>query len=138
MAETAGSGSRGLEGVVAARTRMSHVDGQAGALVIGGYELAELAGHVTFEEAAHLLWMGSLPGREKLAALRAEMAALRKVLMDGGDIWARYVTSPEVGRFLQSRLYSSGRLKDWRETLRGATGETLGATALVEDLAARG
>ena len=79
MAETAGSGSRGLEGVVAARTRMSHVDGQAGALVIGGYELAELAGHVTFEEAAHLLWMGSLPGRERLAALRAEMAALRSV-----------------------------------------------------------
>jgi citrate synthase len=79
MAETAGSGSRGLDGVVAARTRMSHVDGQAGTLVIGGYELAELAGHVTFEEAAHLLWMGSLPGREQLAALRAEMAALRKV-----------------------------------------------------------
>ena len=79
MAESAGSGSRGLEGVVAARTRMSHVDGQAGTLVIGGYELAELAGRVTFEDAAHLLWMGALPGREKLAALRAEMAALRRV-----------------------------------------------------------
>jgi citrate synthase len=79
MVESAGSGSRGLEGVVAARTRMSHVDGQAGTLVIGGYELAELAGRVTFEDAAHLLWMGALPGREKLAALRAEMAALRRV-----------------------------------------------------------
>jgi citrate synthase len=79
MAETTGSGPRGLDGVVAARTRMSHVDGQAGALVIAGYELGELAGRVTFEEAAHLLWMGTLPGREKLAALRAEMAALRTV-----------------------------------------------------------
>ena len=47
--------TRGLDGVVAARTRLSHVDGLAGELVIGGYELKELAGRVTFEEAAHLL-----------------------------------------------------------------------------------
>jgi len=60
------------------------------------------------------------------------------VLGDGADVWPRYVTSPEVGRFLQSRLYHSGRLRNWRDTLRTATGEALGATALVEDLAARG
>src|SRR5215831_16445575 len=79
MAETAASGARGLEGVVAARTRMSHVDGEKGVLIIGGYELSELAGHVTFEEAAHLLWRGALPGRAELATLRAEMAALRRL-----------------------------------------------------------
>jgi Zn-dependent M32 family carboxypeptidase len=60
------------------------------------------------------------------------------VLGDGADVGSRYVTSPEVGRFLQTRLYRTGRLKDWRETLHAATGETLGAAALVEDLAARG
>ena len=38
---------RGLDGVVAAQTRMSHVDGKNGVLVIGGYELKELAGKVT-------------------------------------------------------------------------------------------
>ncbi len=79
MAETAATAARGLEGVVAARTRMSHVDGQAGVLIIGGYELSELAGHVSFEEAAHLLWSGSLPARAELATLRAEMAALRRL-----------------------------------------------------------
>src|SRR5215510_3291282 len=79
MAETAASGARGLEGVVAARTRMSHVDGAKGVLIIGGYELSELAGHVTFEEAAHLLWQGALPDRAELATLRAEMAALRRL-----------------------------------------------------------
>jgi peptidyl-dipeptidase A len=63
----------------------------------------------------------------------------RRVLKDGGgDVWPRYVTSPEVGRFLQGRLYRSGRTQDWRGTLRTATGEALGAAALVEDLAARG
>ena len=79
MVETSGAAPRGLEGVVAARTRMSHVDGANGVLVIGGYELGELAGRVTFEEAAHLLWEGTLPDRAGASRLRAELAALRKV-----------------------------------------------------------
>ena len=70
---------RGLEGVVAAQTRLSHVDGLAGELIIGGYELKELAGHVSFEAAAHLLWKGALPRPAELAALRAEMARQRSL-----------------------------------------------------------
>ncbi len=76
---TATPGPRGLDGVVAARTRLSHVDGQAGELIIGGYELKELAGRVSFEEVAHLLWRGALPDRTALAALRTEIAALRSL-----------------------------------------------------------
>ena len=68
---------RGLDGVVAAQTRLSHVDGQAGELIIGGYQLKELAGRVAFEEAAHLLWRGALPSRDELAKLRREIAQLR-------------------------------------------------------------
>ena len=74
---TATPGPRGLDGVVAARTRLSHVDGLAGELIIGGYELKELAGRVSFEEAAHLLWRGALPGRDALGELRREIGALR-------------------------------------------------------------
>ncbi len=70
---------RGLDGVVAAATRLSHVDGQAGELIIGGYELKELAGRVSFDEAAHLLWRGHLPAREDLAMMQAEMATLRRL-----------------------------------------------------------
>ncbi|HET9326876.1 MAG TPA: citrate synthase/methylcitrate synthase [Candidatus Eisenbacteria bacterium] len=70
---------RGLDGVVAARTRLSHVDGSAGQLVIGGYELKELAGRVSFEEAAYLLWRGSLPSRDELGMLEREMAISRKL-----------------------------------------------------------
>jgi citrate synthase len=68
---------RGLEGVVAARTRLSHVDGLAGELIIGGYELKEIAGRLSFEEASYLLWRGTLPSREELVALRREIASLR-------------------------------------------------------------
>jgi citrate synthase len=69
----------GLDGVVAAQTRLSHVDGQAGELIIGGYQLKELAGRVSFEEAAHLLWCGALPSRDELAALRREMSGVRSL-----------------------------------------------------------
>jgi citrate synthase len=69
----------GLEGVVAARTRLSHVDGQNGVLIVGGYEIEDLAGHVGFEGAAHLLWRGHLPDRAELAKLSAEMAGLREL-----------------------------------------------------------
>src|SRR5690242_1077923 len=71
------AGGGGLDGVVAAQTRLSHVDGLAGALIIAGYELKQLAGRVSFEEAAHLLWQGALPDPHRLAALQQEMAAVR-------------------------------------------------------------
>jgi citrate synthase len=67
----------GLEGVVAAATRLSHVDGEAGELTIAGFPLAELAPHASFEEALHLLWHDRLPAAEELAALRRELAAAR-------------------------------------------------------------
>ena len=76
---------KGLEGVVAASTKMSHVDGLAGELIIGGYRLDEIAGRATFEEIASVLWnlaMGKsadLPNRSALAALQAELSDLRAI-----------------------------------------------------------
>jgi len=68
-----------LEGVVAAQTRMSHVDGQNGVLLIGGYSVEDLASHATFEAAAHLLWRGRLPDRVELRELTQQMAGLRQL-----------------------------------------------------------
>src|SRR5262245_18545538 len=70
---------RGLDGVVAVQTHFSHVDGQNGILIIGGYELKDLAGRVTFEEAAHLLWTGHLPSRSEAEALSREISARRAI-----------------------------------------------------------
>ena len=50
----------GLEGVIAAETRLSRVDGQRGELIIGGYPVEELAVKATYEEVAYLLWHGRL------------------------------------------------------------------------------
>ena len=67
----------GLEGVVAASTRLSHVDGERGELVIAGFQVDDLAQHATFEETTWLLWHGELPFRRQLEAFRAQLAAER-------------------------------------------------------------
>src|SRR5512146_3586363 len=65
--------SKGLEGIVAARSTISHVYGEEGRLVYGGYEIDDLAENATFEEVCHLLWFGELPMRAQLDALRARI-----------------------------------------------------------------
>src|SRR5262245_53609285 len=79
MSGTAAPSPKGLEGVVAASTRLSHVDGLAGQLVIGGYELKELAGRVSFDQACYLLWRGHLPNADELAMMQNEMGTLRRL-----------------------------------------------------------
>lgn len=69
----------GLEGVIAAETRLSHVDGQRGQLVIAGYPLEELAGRATFEETAYLLWNDHLPTKAELEPFAAEWRSLRRL-----------------------------------------------------------
>lgn len=67
----------GLEGVVAAQTAISMVDGENGRLVYRGYVIADLAEDMSFEEVAHLLWYGRLPTRAELDALTLELASSR-------------------------------------------------------------
>jgi len=69
----------GLEGVVAATTKLSEVDGERGELVIGGYPVGELAGRATFEETTWLLWHGALPTAAELDPFRADLAARREL-----------------------------------------------------------
>ena len=69
--------SPGLKDVVAAETRLSHVDGEAGILVIGGYPLEEIAERATYEEMVHLLWHGSLPTQAAIDGFTGELAARR-------------------------------------------------------------
>jgi citrate synthase len=69
----------GLEGIVAAQTSISMVDGENGRLVYRGYVIADLAEDMSFEEVAFLLWEGRLPNRAELDALTLELAASRKL-----------------------------------------------------------
>ena len=67
----------GLEGIVAAQTAISMVDGENGRLVYRGYVIADLAEDMSFEEVAYLMWNGRLPTRAELDAVALELAASR-------------------------------------------------------------
>jgi citrate synthase len=69
----------GLAGVVAAQTRLSSVDGEAGELLIAGYPVEVLAERAAFEEVAYLLWQGALPNHRQLQSFAAELASHRAI-----------------------------------------------------------
>ena len=70
---------KGLEGVVAAQTRLSDVRGDIGQLIYCGYDINELAGQVSYEEVVHLLHHNHLPSRKELADYKAVLAEFREL-----------------------------------------------------------
>ncbi len=71
--------SKGLDGIVAATTRLSDVQGDVGVLIYHGYNINELAGKATYEEVVHLLHHGHLPKPNELAELKAALVAEREL-----------------------------------------------------------
>jgi len=71
--------SRGLEGIVAAETRIGDVRGDVGQLIYCGYDINELAGKVSYEEIVHLLWHNRLPNQKELDALTTALRAEREL-----------------------------------------------------------
>lgn len=67
----------GLEDVVAARSSICAIDGEAGRLYYRGYDVSDLAGRVDYEDVVALLWDGEVPDAATAAAFRAELAAAR-------------------------------------------------------------
>ncbi len=67
----------GLKGVVAARTCLSRIDGEAGELIVGGFPLESLAHNASFEEMLYLLWHDRLPDAAQLKAITEALAMRR-------------------------------------------------------------
>jgi citrate synthase len=97
-------GVDGLEGVVAAETVLSDVDGEAGRLVIRGHDLEALADW-TFEDVTALLWSGffdDLPVDLRPALGAARAAVFEQVSALDGELLAR--APVEAVRALTARL----------------------------------
>ena len=111
----------GLEGVVAATTQLSHVDGERGELVIAGYQVDELAAHATFEETTWLLWHGDLPSAAAARRLpralagrarhsrRDARAAPRLCAPASSTSWTRCAWPPGRSRSSRTRRRESSR-----------------------------
>jgi citrate synthase len=79
MAATEAVTGKGLQGVVAAQTAISYIDGQNGRLFYRGIDINELAEHSTFEETTALLWYGVLPTKDQLESFKQKFALNRMI-----------------------------------------------------------
>lgn len=104
----------GLEGIVAARTALSKVEGTAGRLIYRGYNIHDLARTTTFEEVLHLLWFGQLPNQTELNNLNARLVAARHLPEPVLQILRDLPTTVEPIDALRTALSAWGA-----ETVRG-------------------
>jgi len=113
--------NKGLEGVVAAETRLSMVDGQAGELVIAGFRVAELAMNATFEETILLLWDGELPDAATLRRFRDDLAKRRELAPETLELLRaaapRKVEPMDALRMAVGTLPSRGDAEDARNVI---------------------
>src|ERR1700754_2271508 len=74
MSSEANVAKAGLEGIVAAQSSISDVNGIEGRLIYAGYDIHDLARHATFEEVIYLLWNLRLPTRTELSELKQQIS----------------------------------------------------------------
>ena len=72
------SRSNGLEGVVAADTVLSHVDGNAGTIWVRGHTIDDLVRNHGFEGMVAILWEGFAGAGLTRAQIQSELAAGRQ------------------------------------------------------------
>jgi citrate synthase len=68
---------KGLEGIIATKSSICWIDGEAGVLAYRGIDIHDLAEHSNFEETTYLLWFGVLPTASQLAEFSKELAEAR-------------------------------------------------------------
>ncbi len=103
MTET-GQLIRGLEGVVAAETRLCDLDGRSGRLAYCGYDIDDLARKASFEEVAYLLWQGELPKRAELDRFLAELGGARPIPAEMARAFALLPRDTDPMRVLQAAV----------------------------------
>lgn len=124
----------GMDDVVAAETLLSHIDGEAGRLIIRGHDLEELAGHMRFEEVVALLWDGvveqggKVPLSEAVAAGRVAAFVRFEPFADRLAGW----TPVEAMRFLLSSIADESDLAR-PAALAGAAGVAAAMAMRVTD-----
>ena len=99
---------RGLEGVVAAETKLCDLDGANARLAYCGYDINDLARRATFEEVCYLLWYGELPGRGQIDQLTVSLVAARAIPAQLGDAFRVMPKDTDPNRVLQAAVAMLG------------------------------
>ncbi len=97
----------GLEGIIAAETRLSHVDGERGELILAGHPVEALAGRHALEEVVELFRTGALPAAARAAEIRTLLGEARVrafAAIDPRDPALRYADGMDALRALVARF----------------------------------
>lgn len=97
----------GLEGIPAAESGISFVDGQKGILEYRGIRIEELAQHSSFLETAYLLIWNELPSKSELAAFEEEVRSHRRIKYRIRDMMKSF---PESGHPMDALQASAAAL----------------------------
>lgn len=97
----------GLEGIPAAQSSISFVDGQQGILEYRGIRIEELAEKSTFLETAYLLIWGALPTQEELVEFETEIRYHRRIKYRIRDMMKCF---PETGHPMDALQASAAAL----------------------------
>jgi len=97
----------GLEGIPAAQSSISYVDGKQGILEYRGIRIEELATKSTFLETAYLLIWGELPTKDELEKFETEIRYHRRIKYRIRDMMKCF---PETGHPMDSLQASAAAL----------------------------
>jgi citrate synthase len=96
--------SNGLEGVYAAESKLSFIDGKKGQLVYAGYDIKSLALKTSFEEVCYLLWNQELPNESQLKSFTQSLAANYKLTPRLKDFIAKNAADATPMEFLRTAI----------------------------------
>lgn len=94
--------AKGLEGVIAAESRICKIDGANGNLYYQGYSIIDLAENCTFEEVTYLLLFGHLPTPQQFADFSGKIRKSRDLLKPILDMIRSFPKSAHPMELLQS------------------------------------
>lgn len=102
--------SKGLEGIVAADTQMSFIDGERGVLEYVGIPIDELARNSSFEETVYLLWNRRLPSKGELDAFSRELRAQYALPQAIDDLLSRFPRDAQPMHVLRTAVSAMAML----------------------------
>jgi citrate synthase len=98
----------GLEGVVAALSTISSIDGENGILLYRGIPIEQLAERSTFEETAYFLLYGRLPKRQELADFENKLKSRRDVPPAALDLIKKFPPTANAMDLLRTAVSALG------------------------------
>ena len=100
--------AKGLEGVIAAESKICKIDGENGVLHYMGYSIEDLVKNTTYEEVTYLLLYGELPTKDQLDGFSEKMSEEKALALGFAAFLHKPFSINELATEIQRVLKLSG------------------------------